>query len=752
MFNPSKNMTDDYLYINNMETIQLITKEMEFREQSKYFFEQNSEKFTEDYRIVSIIGSQSSGKSTLLNALYGTSFSVMNAENQRQQTTKGIWITSIPEEDLFVLDIEGSDSRERWQEKNTIEKKLSVFGIMISNLLIVNIWLNEIGRFSAASYEIIKFIMETHLQYFKNQSPKKLLFVIRDFSDEENFLDLRNLLKYDVQKLWDEIIKPEKFANSDLEDFLEIDAFAIRHYLHQPNEFQSDVQTLRNRLKVLAKNTSSEDIKSRNVPVDGLHHLMGSVWKMISLNNDINIPNETKVTSFFRCRQIKTEIAAKVKQEVMNIFTIIPKTKDFSLSKFYNKHLASSKALYDKKTSHYDPAIATESKVELVKQINSIFHTLFDAENKRISKELIQKIFDRLEKITQGQFQLKKLIESFDTRKKAAAKMYASFIEEFDYEQSFKEEKKRLFNLQLTKGLNTFISGSAGNVTSRWRRNILAELMGPIRLTFQNLHSKSWKKFNETLNAKVNEFREQMREVMNASLEGKILFNDETIRNQEILLINSVKKDLKNFKGIIGESMNSAFKYIFEHSKDGSKHNWMNYKDEDIERLFIRTKSKFSKNLNFLSSSFSLDFEDIPIFSKEEAQGMRNSFEIHSNQLLQKAYDLRYDQNVFQRVPLIAWMMLIYFTHTKIIIWIKKDWFLIFTILGLVCLLFILFSKYTEKISHFWNDFTMKVSSLFERVFYRIPSEKDAKEAAKLWNSSAGSVRTDGSLMGWNQR
>ncbi|KAG6830064.1 Dynamin-like GTPase that mediates homotypic ER fusion [Tricholoma furcatifolium] len=41
-----------------------------------------------DYNLVAVFGSQSTGKSTLLNRLFGTTFDVMD-ETRRQQTTKG---------------------------------------------------------------------------------------------------------------------------------------------------------------------------------------------------------------------------------------------------------------------------------------------------------------------------------------------------------------------------------------------------------------------------------------------------------------------------------------------------------------------------------------------------------------------------------------------------------------------------------------------------------------------------------------
>ena len=41
----------------------------------------------------------------------------------------------------MILDIEGADSRERWEEKAKYEKSTALFGLVISNVLLVNVWL-----------------------------------------------------------------------------------------------------------------------------------------------------------------------------------------------------------------------------------------------------------------------------------------------------------------------------------------------------------------------------------------------------------------------------------------------------------------------------------------------------------------------------------------------------------------------------------------------------------------------------------
>lgn len=65
------------------------------------------------YHILSIIGSQSSGKSTLLNALFHTTFEELNRKKRVGQTTKGIWYSMASSSNMMIIDVEGSDSNER---------------------------------------------------------------------------------------------------------------------------------------------------------------------------------------------------------------------------------------------------------------------------------------------------------------------------------------------------------------------------------------------------------------------------------------------------------------------------------------------------------------------------------------------------------------------------------------------------------------------------------------------------------------
>jgi len=52
--------------------------------------------------------------------MFNTGFQTLDQTRHRRQTTKGIWCAKDPSSNLLVLDIEGSDSRERWEGKTVM--------------------------------------------------------------------------------------------------------------------------------------------------------------------------------------------------------------------------------------------------------------------------------------------------------------------------------------------------------------------------------------------------------------------------------------------------------------------------------------------------------------------------------------------------------------------------------------------------------------------------------------------------------
>lgn len=129
-----------------------------------------------NYHLISVFGSQSTGKSTLLNHLFGTQFGVMS-ETERRQTTKGIWMSKNKRltpagatsqgmaDNILVMDVEGTDGRERGEDQD-FERKSALFALATSEVLIVNIWEHQVGLYQGANMGLLKTVFEVNMQLF----------------------------------------------------------------------------------------------------------------------------------------------------------------------------------------------------------------------------------------------------------------------------------------------------------------------------------------------------------------------------------------------------------------------------------------------------------------------------------------------------------------------------------------------------------------------------------------------------------
>lgn len=117
-----------------------------------------------NYDVVAVFGSQSTGKSTLLNKLFGTRFDVMS-ETERRQTTKGIWMSKGSDMDVLVMDVEGTDGRERGEDQD-FERKSALFSMAVAEVLIVNIWEHQVGLYQGANMGLLKTVFEVNLGLF----------------------------------------------------------------------------------------------------------------------------------------------------------------------------------------------------------------------------------------------------------------------------------------------------------------------------------------------------------------------------------------------------------------------------------------------------------------------------------------------------------------------------------------------------------------------------------------------------------
>ena len=232
--------------------IQVIDEEKVFNPAlPAYLSQENITRSGFNYHLISVFGSQSTGKSTLLNALFGTQFGVMS-EQERRQTTKGIWMSKNKREsvelapgqkmaeNILVMDVEGTDGRERGEDQD-FERKSALFALATSEVLIVNIWEHQVGLYQGANMGLLKTVFEVNLQLFlKDQKsvPRSLLFfVIRDHLGTTPLENLKNTLIQDLSRIWSSLSKPPGLEKSKIEDYFDFAFVALPHKILQPEKF-----------------------------------------------------------------------------------------------------------------------------------------------------------------------------------------------------------------------------------------------------------------------------------------------------------------------------------------------------------------------------------------------------------------------------------------------------------------------------------------------------------------------------------
>ncbi|KNC56168.1 YOP1 enhancer, variant [Thecamonas trahens ATCC 50062] len=331
----------------------------------------------DEYAIVAVLGCQSSGKSTLLNMLYGTPFAVMDARFGRSQTTQGLWLGRDASEPAWlVLDVEGNDSRERGEDHTAWERKTALFSLALADVLMVNMWCTDFGRWDAANLGILKTVFSVNIQLFASgEAPKKLLyFVVRDYDEDTPKDSLRNIICTDVGKIWESIPKPDAFANAAFETFFDLAFVYLPHYKHCKDQFRAEVDTLRAEFHARNEETGALALAApgpRVAAID-LPRYADQIWATIKANKDLSLPSEREMLAIYRCDAVLNE-------QLDEAGSVLDGLESFATEPIAAA-LARALSAYDAETKLYHSGVVAESRSKLQAQLLARAAPSFEAE------------------------------------------------------------------------------------------------------------------------------------------------------------------------------------------------------------------------------------------------------------------------------------------------------------------------------------------------------------------------------------
>ena len=394
--------------------LQLLTGDGELEEGALVSFlaHNGAEGWNRRYRVVAVMGPQSSGKSTLMNHVFGTTFREMDHERGRSQTTRGVWLARASKPDstgatdanskqrpTLVMDLEGTDGRERGEDDTAFEKQTALFAMATADVLMVNMWCNDLGREVASGKPLLKVVFQVNLRLF---TPRKttLLFVIRDKSrtPEDRLLET---LREDLRRIWDGITKPERHESSSFEDFFHLEFVALSHYEHAREGFVRDCEKMRRRFFVDEDVDAANDV-SAAVPASGLAVSLREAWRAVRENRDLDLPAHGVMVATVRCEEIARERLKKLAEDgvAARVAKIAAEADDDAracgLGDAAREAIREHLEVYDEESKFFDETIAGVKRSTLKRALEEKLVPATETRLVRVAARLAERARDAL--------------------------------------------------------------------------------------------------------------------------------------------------------------------------------------------------------------------------------------------------------------------------------------------------------------------------------------------------------------------
>uniref|UniRef100_A0A0E0RA61 GB1/RHD3-type G domain-containing protein n=1 Tax=Oryza rufipogon TaxID=4529 RepID=A0A0E0RA61_ORYRU len=398
------------------------------------------------------------GQRTLLNQLFGTSFTEMDALKGRSQTTKGIWIAKAVGIEPFtvVMDLEGTDGRERGEDDTAFEKQSALFALAVSDIVMINF-------------------------------PRKttLLLVIRD-KTKTPLEYLTQALKEDIQKIWNAVRKPEVYKEAALSEFFNVEVTALSSYEEKENLFKEQVGQLRQRfIHSIAPGGLAADRRGV-IPASGFCLSALQIWKVIRENKDLNLPAHKIMVATVRCEEIADE---KLKSFISDKGWLELETAANSglvpgFGKKLNAILDFYLSEYDTEAMYFDEDVRTAKRQQLESEI--LKHT-YDA---------FKKMLEHLHHVVLNKFKsdLEQSLRSGEGFAASARYCVQSSMAEFDAGlREWDTTKVRSKLEQHIEAHATSVRGTKlAELKANYEKKLLDTLAGPVQSILETGEKDSW--------------------------------------------------------------------------------------------------------------------------------------------------------------------------------------------------------------------------------------------------------------------
>ncbi|KAK9734516.1 hypothetical protein RND81_04G144800 [Saponaria officinalis] len=559
------------------------------------------------YAIVSIMGPQSSGKSTLLNHLFGTNFREMDAFRGRSQTTKGIWLARCVgiEPCTLVMDLEGTDGRERGEDDTAFEKQSALFALAVSDIVLINMWCHDIGREQAANKPLLKTVFQVMMRLF---SPRKttLMFVIRD-KTRTPLENLEPVLREDIQKIWDTVPKPQAHKNTPLSEFFNVEVVALSSYEEKEELFKEQVANLRQRFfHSIAPGGLAGDRRGV-VPASGFAFSAQQIWRVIKENKDLDLPAHKVMVATVRCEEIANERFSDFTQN-LDWLHLEEASQSGPVPGFGRKItsiLESCFSEFDAEAVYFDEGVRNAKRKHLEDRLLQLIQPAFQSILGHLRSGTLEKFKDAFEKaLNAGE----RFSDASHKCKQSALDVFDkgcadSVVEHANWDTSKARSK---IVRDLDEHITSVREAKLGELMSRYEAKLKEALSGPIEALLDSANDETWPSIRKLLQ------RETQSAVsgLASDLDGFDLdkqTRDKMLAKLEVYARGVVEAKAKEEAGKVLLRMKERFTTLFSHDSDSMPRVWTG--KEDLKAI---TKFARSASLKLLAVLAAIRLDDEP--------------------------------------------------------------------------------------------------------------------------------------------
>ncbi|XP_042468131.1 protein ROOT HAIR DEFECTIVE 3-like isoform X2 [Zingiber officinale] len=557
------------------------------------------------YAVVSVMGPQSSGKSTLLNHLFGTKFREMDAFRGRSQTTKGIWLANCVgiEPCTIAMDLEGTDGRERGEDDTAFEKQSALFALAVSDIVLINMWCHDIGREQAANKPLLKTVFQVMLRLF---SPRKttLLFVIRD-KTRTPLENLEPILREDIRKIWDNIPKPLAHQETPLSEFFNVQVVALSSYEEKEEQFKEQVASLRQKFYHSIAPGGLAGDRRGVIPASGFSFSAQQIWKVIKENKDLDLPAHKVMVATVRCEEIANEKLSYFCND--EEWLHLEEATQNDLVPGFGKKLSSilNKCLYgyDSEAVYFDESVRTSKRQQLKAKLLQLVHPIYQATLGHIRTKSLDDFKEALDKA----------LESGEMFSSAADACTRSIMLKFDkgcedatIEQARWDPSKVRDKLlrDIDAHLALVRAAKLSQITALYEEKLSKTLLEPVEALLDAASEESWPTIRKLLQ------KETSSALSSFSSELSAFDLDDAIVSKMCIKLEDYAKSVVESKareeaGRVLIRMKDRFSTLFSHDADSMPRIWTG--KEDIKAI---TKTARFASLKLLSVMTAIRLDD----------------------------------------------------------------------------------------------------------------------------------------------